>query len=56
MVIINNNETDQTIKSERFAESIDNKTTGVDIITRKTVDLKSNIIVPKQCALILELN
>lgn len=55
MVILNNNETEQTLKIDRYAESIDNKITGTDVMTGKTYNLKSNLILPKQSALILEL-
>ncbi|MDR3651991.1 MAG: glycoside hydrolase family 13 protein [Paludibacter sp.] len=56
MVVINNNETDQTIKTDHFAESLENVTTGTDVMTGKTFDLKSELTIPKQTALILELH
>ncbi len=56
MVILNNNETDQTLKPERYSESIGNYTKGVDVITGKTYDITASFIVPKATALILELN
>ena len=56
MVIINNNETDQTIKTDHFAESLENVTSGTDVMTGKTFDLKSELTIPKQTALILELH
>jgi len=55
MVIINNNETDQTLKTDRFAESLKDKLIGSDVITGKKYDLKNEIIVPKGTAFILEL-
>ena len=55
MVIINNNETDQTLKTERFAESIESKTTGIDVMTGRTYDLKNELTLPKETTLILEL-
>ena len=55
MVIINNNETDQIIESERFNQSIETKSIGTDVITGKTVDLKNKFTIPKQTAMILEL-
>jgi glycosidase len=55
MVIMNNNETDQTIKTERYAESLNNKTLGKDVMTNAVYDLKTSIFVPKQTALILEI-
>ena len=55
MVIINNNETDQTLKTERFAGSIESKTTGIDVMTGRTYDLKNELTLPKETTLILEL-
>ena len=55
MVILNNNESEQTLKIERYAQSLESKTSGTDVMTGKTYDLKSNLIVPKESALILEL-
>lgn len=55
MVVMNNNETDQTLKIDRYAESINDKTKGIDLMTGKSYDLKVNIIIPKQTALIMEL-
>jgi len=54
MVILNNNETDQTLKIGRYAESLENKTSGTDVMTGKTYDLKTNFTVPKESVLILE--
>jgi glycosidase len=55
MVILNNNESEQTLKIERYAQSLESKTSGTDVMTGKTYDLKSNLVVPKESALILEL-
>lgn len=55
MVILNNNETDQTLKINRYAESLENVKSGKDVMTGQPVDLKSDFMVPKQTALILEL-
>ena len=55
MVILNNNETNQTLELNRYAESIENKVIGTDVLTGKTYDLKSDFQVPPQTALILEL-
>ena len=55
MVIVNNNETDQTLKTARFAESLKDKTTGVDVMTGNKYDLTTALVVPKQTVLILEL-
>jgi neopullulanase len=55
MVIINNNETDQTLKTDRFAESLNGITSGKDVMTGKIVELSTSILVPKETTLILEL-
>jgi neopullulanase len=55
MVIINNNETDQTIKTERYAECLTGMTQGKDVISEKNYELSTSIVVPKETALILEL-
>jgi len=55
MVILNNNETEHSIKTDRFTESLNDKLTGVDVITGKKYDLKSSILIPKESTLILEI-
>jgi glycosidase len=55
MIILNNNETDQTMKIDRFSESLENISTGTDVISGKQVDLKFDFTIPKQTAFILEL-
>ena len=54
MVVVNNNETATDLKMSRYAESINEKTTGTDVITGKTFDLKTDFSIPAQTALILE--
>lgn len=54
MVIMNNNETDQTLKTSRFVESLNGETTAKDLMTEKTYELSTSIVVPKQTTLILE--
>lgn len=56
MVVINNNKTRQAIKTNRFAESILNFSTGKEVLSGKTIDLKSDITIEGKSALILELN
>jgi len=56
MVVINNNETEQTLRTDRFAESLKDHTSGIDVITGKTYDLKKDLIITKQTALILEVH
>ncbi|MEO8239711.1 MAG: glycoside hydrolase family 13 protein [Flavobacterium sp.] len=55
MVVFNNNAKEQTIKTNRFRENIKNFTSGKDILTGKTFDLASEIILEPKSALILEL-
>lgn len=55
MVIINNNLTDQTLKLDRYAESIKGKTKGTDVMSEKLYDLTAPILLPKESVLILEL-
>ena len=55
MVIVNNNIESQTIKTNRFQESIQNYTTGKDIISEKTIDLKNDISIEGKSVLVLEL-
>ena len=55
MVVVNNNETATDLKINRYSESIIDKTTGTDIITGSIYNLKSDISIPAQTALILEL-
>ena len=55
MVIINNNETDQILQTERYAECLNGATLGKDVISEKKYELSTSILVPKETALILEL-
>jgi len=55
MVIINNNLTDQTLKPDRYAESLKGKTKGTDVMSEKFYDLTAPILLPKESVLILEL-
>jgi glycosidase len=43
MVIVNNNIESQTIKTNRFQESIQNYSSGKDVISEKSIDLKNDI-------------
>ena len=56
MVIINNSDKTQNIKTNRFQENIQNYTTGIDVSTEKRIDLKDTISIDGQSAYILELN
>jgi glycosidase len=55
MVIVNNNESDANVKISRYAESLNDKSTGTDVITGMNYNLKSDFSIPAQTALILEL-
>jgi neopullulanase len=56
MVIINNNLSNQTIKTNRFLENIQNYTFGKEVLSGKIVDLKNEISIEGKSALLLELN
>ena len=55
MVIINNSNEKQTFKTNRFKENIQNFSSGKDVLTNKTVDLKNEISMDGKSVLILEL-
>lgn len=55
MVIVNNTNESQSIKTKRFQESIQNYTSGKDILSDKSIDLKSDITLEGKSVLVLEL-
>jgi glycosidase len=55
MVVINNNKETQTFPTARFQESILNYKTGVNALSGKSIDLKSDITIEGKSILILEL-
>ena len=55
MVVINNSNNNQTFKTKRFNESIQNYQTGKDILSGKTIDLKNDITIEGKSVLVLEL-
>lgn len=55
MVIMNNSGTEQTIKTDRFSEGIQNYKKGKDVLTGKIIDLKADIVLESKTFLILEL-
>ena len=55
MVVMNNSTKTQSIKTNRFVESIQNYKTGKDIMTEKSIDLKNDISMDSKSVLILEL-
>lgn len=55
MVVMNNSGTNQTIKTNRFQENIEDYKTGKDVLSGKSIDLKSEITLESKSVLILEL-
>ena len=55
MVIINNNSDKQTLKTNRFKESIQNLKSGKEVLSGKTFDLNNDIEIEGKSAIILEL-
>jgi len=55
MVIINNNTDKQTLKTNRFKESIQNLKSGKEVLSGKTFDLNNDLEIEGKSALILEL-
>jgi glycosidase len=55
MVILNNNDSEQNLKTERFAEAIKNLTQGTDVMSGKIYRLAPDLKLQKKSALILEL-
>jgi glycosidase len=55
MVVMNNNNEKQTIKTSRFQENIKNYKFGKDVLSEKSFDLKNDIEIDGKSVLILEL-
>ena len=55
MVVINNNIEKQTIKLNRFKESIKNNLTGTEVLSGKQINLKEDIEIEGKSVLVLEL-
>lgn len=55
MVVINNNEKDQTLDLKRFAESLNGFTKGKEIISDKEISLQNSLNIPAKTPLIIEL-
>ncbi len=55
MVILNKNEGDYTLDMSRFAERLENKLTGTDVLSGSTYDVTKTIQLPAKTPLILEL-
>ena len=55
MVVINNSNEKQTIKTKRFAESIQKNQSGTDVLSGKQINLKDDLEIEGKSVLILEL-
>lgn len=55
MVILNNNETEQTLDLKHFAESLKGFSKGKDIISDKEFSLQNNLTIPAKTSMIIEL-
>ena len=55
MVVLNSNTTDQIVKTDRFSDIIGKNTTGKDVTTSQSFDLKESVTVPAKGQLILDL-
>ncbi len=55
MVLINNSDEKQEVAVARFKENLNNYTTGKDVISGQTFNIKNNISIEAKSALILEL-
>lgn len=55
MMIINNSQDRQTIKTDRFQENIKNYQNGKDILTDNSFNIASEIVIDSKSVLILEL-
>jgi glycosidase len=56
LVILNENMNDQSLEMGRFSDVIQNYSSGKDVITGVTLDLKNTITIPAKGEYILELN
>ncbi len=56
MVILNNNDKEKTIKTDRFAENLDGFETGSDILHRTYFETLHKISIPAMSARVIELN
>lgn len=56
MVVVNNNDKDETLDLKHFSEAIKSSIKGKDIISGKEISLQNNLIVPAKTSMIIELN
>jgi glycosidase len=55
MVIVNNNDTEQTVDVKHFAESLKGFSKGKDIISDKEFSVKENFKIPAKSPMVIEL-
>ena len=55
MVVINNSKDKQTLKLDRFQESLGSYSSGKDVISNANFDLKSELTIEGKSSVILEL-
>jgi hypothetical protein len=55
MVVTNNNDTESTVKTERFAERIKGFTKARNVLTGEAITSIGNLTIPAKTALVLEL-
>jgi len=55
MVVLNNNDEEKKLERERYSEFLAKYSTGIDVITGKKFDTRSDLMIPSMTAVILEL-
>ncbi|WP_343027670.1 cyclomaltodextrinase C-terminal domain-containing protein [Massilia sp. MP_M2] len=56
LVAFNNNAKEMALDVDRFREMLTGVTSGVDVLTGKTFDLRSTLTLPPRASVILELD
>ena len=54
-VIFNRNNSSKTLETSRFDELISNKEFGYDVLNKKSISIRNNIVIEKKSALIIEI-
>ena len=54
-VIFNRNNSSKTLEISRFDELISNKEFGYDVLNKKSISIRNNIVIEKKSALIIEI-
>jgi hypothetical protein len=55
MVILNNNDNEKPFKKDHYSEGLKGATKGLEVISGKTVEDLSSLVIPAHSAMILEL-